>query len=104
MSTNFYMSRDGKDETIHLGKRAGGWSFLFKGSEPDNIHDFKSWYISAKKHETHGYKLINDNGSDEQNLKDLLKEIKRLIPLKQHAHLGIYYDEQGHCFYDGEFS
>lgn len=102
MSTNFYMSSDGKEETIHLGKCSAGWTFLFKGS--DTVTDLRSWYANAKKLESQGYKLINDNGSDITTLKALLVEIKNINNLKQHTtHEHMWTDHAGNCFCDLEF-
>ncbi len=101
MSTNFYMSKDGNEETLHLGKRSCGWSFLFKGDHSCGVTDLRSWYRRAKAAEDRGFKLINDNNSDERTLKDLLITIKSLVKYKSHE-TG-YFDKAGNSFYDGNF-
>ncbi len=102
MSTNFYMSVDGNEETVHLGKRNGGYAFLFKGDPIAHVNDLRSWYIRAKKLEDKGWKLLNDNGDDAKTLKELLVIIKGLVHLKQNT--SGYFDENGNSFYDGDFS
>ena len=102
MSTNFYMSVDGKEETVHLGKRSAGWAFLFKGDPDAKVKDLRSWYARAKKLEEKGYVIITDNGDGASKLKDLLIIIKGIIHLKQQE-TG-YFDENGNSFYDGNFS
>ena len=100
MSTNFYLVK-GK-ATYHLGKRSAGWQFMFKASE--GIHDLRSWYKVAKKLEDSGWKLTNDNNSNEKDMKELLKEILRLVKTDGKQHRSVtFYDAHGHSFYDGEF-
>lgn len=42
MSTNFYVyTPDG--EEIHLGKRSGGWTFLFRGYPEKGIDNYEAW-------------------------------------------------------------
>lgn len=107
MSTNFYLGTEEKTEQYHLGKRSGGWSFLFRGRRDKKIVDFKSWFLAAKKLERKGYRLYNDNSDMAADMKDLLKVILSLVDKKPHTEIdseASWQDDAGHCFYDGEFS
>lgn len=46
MSTNYYATLNNcecckRADTVHLGKRSGGWKFNFQGS--DTVRDFDAW-------------------------------------------------------------
>lgn len=42
MSTNYYVhTADGQE--IHLGKRAAGWPFMFRGYPERGVMDYASW-------------------------------------------------------------
>ena len=50
MSTNFYIREASVDtetgervfETSHIGKRSGGWTFMFQGEDTKSIADWKT--------------------------------------------------------------
>ncbi len=107
MSTNFYLGLPGDPEKYHLGKRSGGWTFLFRGRRDSKVVDFKSWFLAAKKLERKGYKHSNDNSDPANSMQEILKVILALVNKKPHTEISneaSWQDEAGHCFYDGEFS
>lgn len=99
MGSNFYMTKG--DKQVHLGKRSKGWAFLFKANA--GVTNLRTWYSHAHDLELKGYKLTNDNGATETNLKDLLKGILAIAREKQHGN-HTWQDEHGNSFYEREFS
>lgn len=43
MSTNFYARSTGTD-LLHIGKRSGGWEFLFRAHPSFGLTSSKAWY------------------------------------------------------------
>lgn len=45
MSTNYYArTADTIGEGVHIGKRSGGWDFLFRAYPDDGITDCEAWH------------------------------------------------------------
>ena len=58
MSTNFYIREESIDtgtgqrviEDSHIGKRSGGWTFMFNGEETRSVEDWKARTASMPSH------------------------------------------------------
>lgn len=44
MSTNFYARTAGLNEELHIGQRAGGTEFLFRGYRDRGLTSSDAWY------------------------------------------------------------
>lgn len=107
MGTNFYAHTNvcaccNRFDLVHLGKRSGGWTFSFQGS--DTVRNFDDWCNLVRSadriEDEYGYPLTAD---------EMIKEAQtwQVGKGKRHAdyyHDGNWTDQYGHSFSDGEFS
>jgi hypothetical protein len=117
MGTNFYAHLDvcphcdRPSEVIHIGKRSGGWSFHFHGT--DTIRSWEDWQVELKRSLT----VI----LDEYGTRHTFEEFRRVVEDSRDSD-GNHYDychgryddpryleklwkdEEGYAFSEGEFS
>lgn len=109
MSTNYYVRPPGAEgEGIHLGKRSGGWAFMFRAyPDTDNrpagitwdVIDYDSWLRLLDLGP-----IVNEYGDkvSKQEMVDLVAETKcnGMWPSTSH---GRFRDDQGNVFSPYEF-
>lgn len=107
MSTNFYWQIS-KDETcshcghtksgelVHIGKRSGGWQFLFQTY--GNVKSWRDW-----KNLLSGGAKIEDEYGRTYTIEQLEEIVKNTISGQQHQHFD-FIDDDGYAFYERDFS
>lgn len=103
MSTNYYAVNGychhcGRGDEEHIGKHAGGWRFMFHGT--DLVTDFQSWLDNVRLAD----KVINEYG-EEVPLEELLEtiELLRNNPIPLDFISGSRLDADGNLFIEGYF-
>lgn len=108
MSTNFYVQDDptcgnpDHIETLHIGKRSGGWRFSFHGVPKKGLVSWGVWQAF----------LAGRTVEDEYGQKMTAAEFISMVdgwnigkPGSPHDHPdpNRYHDDEGNDFYNGEF-
>lgn len=77
MSTNFYFIEE-NGERLHIGKRSGGWKFLFAGHKETG--SFVEWLLYLNSHRG----LIQDEYGKLHTLEDFLHVVEDLHNNRSH--------------------
>jgi hypothetical protein len=108
MGTNYYaltnvcICCDRPEETIHIGKRSGGWRFVFHGTE--EIRSWEDWRTFLRKPGT----LIKEKYGPHLTLSELIEIVDESRPGKTEmfypGQSTEWEDPEGFRFWDVEFS
>lgn len=103
----------GNYEELHLGKASYGWEFCFQGHDSDiKIKSVKSWKTFIDRNHGKIFDEYNRKKTWEEIIKwaDITKDRKKhSIPDSVGFYRGdlmeqYYYDSEGYCFTDMDFS
>lgn len=102
MSTNFYLYRDpqncgecgkpGRETEVHIGKRSGGWVFVWQGfngndiqGAPHGLFDAKSWRDFLTAEVTYSEGRIEDEYGTPYSVEDFFREVEAQRDLKRQS-------------------
>lgn len=105
MSTNYYARLNhckacDRSDTVHLGKRSGGWAFSFQGSE--TVQNFDDWCNLVRSAD-----LIEDEYRQVLTADEMIETARTWQDGKKHAVFypgGNWLDGNGYSFSDIDFS
>ncbi len=100
MGTNFYATVTGEAQDAHLGKRSGGWPFLFH-AEPGRFATFAElvgWFETTPGVEVH------DEYGRRHDPVEFVRMARRWGADSTRRHHADYTDDDGHQWLTCEFS